>query len=98
MMRQLLAAGADANGKNNFDATALMWCSNNLEKVRLLIDKGANVNAQSKQGQRPLSIAAAHDGAADVIRLLLQKGADAKAPAGGASTALIVAAGANDIA
>ena len=94
MMRQLLAAGADVNAKNNFDATALMWCSNNLEKVRLLIDKGADVNALSKANRMPLDIAAQHEGNIEVIRLLLKNGADrAKATA-----ALISAARANDTA
>src|SRR2546423_15534215 len=46
VMRQLLARGADVNAKNSFDATALLWCSNNLDKVRLLVDHGANVNAR----------------------------------------------------
>src|ERR1700738_1528526 len=50
MMRQLIASGADVNAKNNFDSSALMWCSNDLQKVRLLLDKGADVNAKSKQG------------------------------------------------
>src|SRR4051812_25661021 len=32
-MRQLLAAGADANARNSFQATALMMCSSSLDKV-----------------------------------------------------------------
>src|SRR5882757_9645926 len=56
MMRQLMTAGADVNASNNFNSTALMWCSNNLEKVRLLLDKGADVNTRSKQGRTPLVI------------------------------------------
>ena len=76
-----------------------MWCSNNLEKVRLLVDKGADVNAHSKQGRTPLVIAAAHDGNIEVIRLLIKKGADLKAPGpGGTNSALIAAAEANDLA
>lgn len=50
-MRLLLDKGAGVNAKNAFDATALMWCANDLEKVRLLVAKGANVNARSKQGR-----------------------------------------------
>src|SRR5260370_10405904 len=72
MMRQLIAAGSDVNAKNNFDSTALMWCSNDLQKVRLLLDKGADVNAHSKQGRTPLVIAAAHHGNIEVIRLLIK--------------------------
>ena len=87
MMRQILAAGADVNAKNNFDATALMWCANDLEKVRLLVEKGADVNARSKHGKIPLLIAAAYDGNVEVIRLLLNKGADVKT----AGAAIIIA-------
>jgi ankyrin repeat protein len=98
MMRQLLTAGADVNAKNSFDSTALMWCTNNLEKVRLLTDKGADVNARAKSKQTPLVIAAAHDGNVEVIRLLIKKGADVKAKEGGASDAMIASANANDTA
>src|SRR6266446_5787495 len=38
-MNSLVAAGADVNAKNDFGATALHWCSGDLEKVRLLVDK-----------------------------------------------------------
>ena len=41
VMRQLMAAGADVNAKNSFEATALMWCTSSLDKVRLLVDKDA---------------------------------------------------------
>src|SRR5260370_5496770 len=76
-----------------------MWGGSDLQKDRLLLDKGADVNAHSKQGRTPLVIAAAHDGNIEVIRLLIKKGADLKAPGpGGASAALIAAADANDTA
>jgi ankyrin repeat protein len=98
MMRQLLAAGADVKAKNSFDSTALMWCTNNLEKVRLLLDKGADVNARSKQGSAPLFIASAHDGNRDVIQLLIDRGADTKAPGpAGATASLMMSARVNDI-
>ncbi len=74
-MKMLLAAGADAKVKNAFDATALMWCAGNLDKVRLLVDAGANVNARSKQGMTPLLIAASSAGSIDIVRFLMAKGA-----------------------
>ena len=98
-MGKLLAAGADANAKNSFGSTALMWCTNDLAKVRLLLDKGADVNARSKPGFAPLFIAAAHDGNVDVIRLMLDRGANPKAPGpAGVTAALIRSAAANDTA
>jgi ankyrin repeat protein len=75
-VRQLLKASADPNLKNNAGATALMWAGNDLEKTRLLVDAGANVNARSEDGQTPLLIAAAYFGASPVVRLLLDHGAD----------------------
>jgi ankyrin repeat protein len=95
-MKALIAAGTDVNAKNAFDATALMWCASDLEKVRLLVEHGADVNARSKQGRTPLIIAAAHDGASQIVKLLLDKGADPSAHDGGGTTALSAATGAND--
>src|SRR5712671_6483535 len=40
-MKFLLRAGADPNAKNDFDATALIWAGGDMEKVRLLLAKGA---------------------------------------------------------
>jgi ankyrin repeat protein len=99
MMRQLIAAGADVNAKNSLDATALLWCTNNLEKVKLLTEKGADVNARSKRGRTPLLIAAAHDGNRTVVELLLKNGADlAAAQDNLKSNPLLEATAANDTA
>src|SRR5436190_2946203 len=40
-MRRLMKAGADVNAKNGLDATALVWCANNPQKAKLLIDAAA---------------------------------------------------------
>jgi ankyrin repeat protein len=95
-VKALLAKGADAKAKNAFDATALMWGVANLEKVRMLVDAGADVNAHSKQGMTPLLIAANNAGSAEIVRLLLAKGADPKATDDGGTT-LLAAATANDL-
>ena len=86
-VKLLLAAGADAKVKNSFDATALMWGITNLEKVRLLVDAGAEVNTRSKQGMTPLLIAASNAGSIEIVRLLLAKGADVNATRASGTTA-----------
>jgi ankyrin repeat protein len=98
MMRRLIAAGADVNARNGFQATAPIWGANDLQKSRVLIENGADVNARSKQGRTPLLIAAAQAGNVETVRLLLKKGADpAKRDAANRSP-LLEAAAANDTA
>jgi ankyrin repeat protein len=80
VLRTLLDHGADPNHADNAGATALMWAIPNEAKIRLLLERGARVNATSQlTGRTPLLIAAGRPGAAGVVRLLLEKGADPKA-------------------
>ncbi len=95
-MRMLLAAGADPNAKNAFDATALMWCATDVNKVRLLVESGANVNAQSKQGRTPLIVAASSDRTYPVVKYLLDHGAKVAAKDGQLQDALSAAAFGNN--
>jgi ankyrin repeat protein len=54
-----------------------MWSISDLGKVRLLIQRGANVNGVSKlTGRTPLVMAAGRAGSIGIVRLLLDKGAD----------------------
>lgn len=77
--RLLLAAGADVHavGRN---ATAnqplhAAVAGKRHELVQLLLDAGAEVNAQDGDGWTPLNLAA-HEGAAETVALLLARGAD----------------------
>lgn len=65
---------SDNSSANNELFEAVTWC-NNLTKVRLLIEKGANVNARDSDNSTPLHKAAWH-GCPDIVEALLAAGAD----------------------
>jgi ankyrin repeat protein len=97
MMRRLLDAGADINAKNDFDATALLWCGGNLNRVKLLVEHGADVKVRSKQGHTPIYVASAEAGGLPAVQYLLSKGATlAIPPSPQGETPLGAAALAND--
>jgi ankyrin repeat protein len=75
-LERLLKQGADPNKKNDANATALMWAAVDLEKTRVLLNHGADVNATSNDLRTPLTIAATRHGNLPVIRLLLEHGAN----------------------
>jgi ankyrin repeat protein len=78
-LRRQLDGGMKPDAKTAEGTTALMLAARDLEKVRLLIERGADVNASAATGITPLMVAARHRGNADVIRLLLKSGAKANA-------------------
>jgi ankyrin repeat protein len=76
-VKLLLTRGANPNQGNAAGATPLMWAIPDIEKVKLLIAAGADVNARSTNLQRtPLLIAATYPGSVEVLRLLVEHGAD----------------------
>src|SRR5207244_6916438 len=77
-MRILLAGGAGVNASSNGGATALIWATGDVAKVRLLLDRGAAANARLKDGTTAL-VTAARRGNTEVMRLLLARGANPKA-------------------
>ena len=96
-LRVLLDAGAEVNGRNRMDATALLWAAGDAEKARLLIERGADVAIQSKQGRTPLMAAASWPGNSRVVALILSKGTDARSQDRLGNTALSLAAKAGDL-
>jgi len=77
ILEQLLKEGANPNLKNDAGATALMWAAMNLEKTRVLLDHGAEVNAISDDLRTPLMIAAGLPAGRPIVKLLLEHGANA---------------------
>jgi hypothetical protein len=96
-VRLLLDKGADPNHANSAGTTALMWAVSDPAKVRLLVERGANVNAVSTLTRRtPLVIAAGRAGSAGVVRLLLDKRADPNTVDKDGYTPVLAAAGSGD--
>ena len=82
-VKELLAAGVDANSANPYGGTALSFASDkgHVEVVKLLLEHGANVNAKDRfYNATPLVWAIDHDHA-EVVRELLAKGAEGEAEA-----------------
>ncbi|MFO0810341.1 MAG: ankyrin repeat domain-containing protein [Gemmataceae bacterium] len=75
-VRLLLAAGADANARNEAGATALMWAVDDLDKTRLLLRHGADPNACSDDGRTPILVATAWARSYEIVKLLLDRGAN----------------------
>jgi hypothetical protein len=74
-----------------------MWGVPDAEKVRLLLARGANVNARSESERTALLVAAAYPGTSDVLRLLLAGGADIRAQDRSGATALAFAVRSADV-
>jgi hypothetical protein len=73
----LLSKGANVNGAGMHDMKPIMAAakSGSLETVRLLVSKGADVNAHSDSGSALMW--AVNSGNEELLRFLLMKGADA---------------------
>lgn len=91
-LKFLMDAGADVNATNDFGATALLWGARDPDKAGLLISRGANVNARSKQGRTPLMMASLSLGGSATVALMLAKNADVNVKDSRGDTALGLAA------
>ena len=74
-----LAQGADVNAKSRYDVTALIFASSNgrLDAVKLLVSRGADVNAQDSFYRARAAEMALTNGHIDVAVFLIQSGAEA---------------------
>jgi ankyrin repeat protein len=81
LLGAMLDAGGDPNLRNYRAASALMWAVDDLAKVKLLLDRGADPNAASDFGATPISLAAGSPQSTPIVKLLLDRGAQATQPA-----------------
>src|SRR6187200_737095 len=97
LVKLLLERGADPNRTGAGGTTALMWAVPNVEKVRALLEHGANVNARSETDRTAFLVAASYPRTVDVLRLLLDRGADIRAQDRANATALALAVRSADV-
>ena len=92
-INELISRGADVNAiKGSYGWIPLFYAARygKNEIVKLLLDRGADVNAKDSYGWTPLLYAAAH-GKNEIVKLLLDRGADVNVKANDGKTALSIA-------
>jgi ankyrin repeat protein len=81
-VKRLLDGGLDPNAATRSGGTtALMMAAPDVEKMRLLLDRGANVNARARTRFSALMVAAQYQDGDAAINLLLDRGAQVAPPA-----------------
>jgi len=75
-LKAQLDAGLDPNTQTPEGTSLLMMAAQDADKVKLLIDRGANVRAQAKTGYTALMVASAYLGTAPSVKLLLEHAAE----------------------
>ena len=95
-VRDLLNQKEDVNQAQGDGMTALHWAASNddLELVQLLLNAGANVNAETRLGAVTPLFMACKNGNASIVQALLKAGASATAPDAHGTTPLMMAAAA----
>ena len=84
-VRKLLDSGLSPNAATKSGGTtALMMAAPDVEKMRLLIDRGADVNARARSRFSALMVATQYQDGDAAITLLLDRGAQVAPPADGA--------------
>jgi ankyrin repeat protein len=82
-VKKLLDGGFDPNSATQAGGvTALMLAAPDVEKMKLLIDRGANADARAKNRYSALLVAAQYPGSGAAMNLLLDHGAKVRLPQG----------------
>ena len=97
-LTMLLHRGADANGRDAGDCSALHYAASDNDTVscRLLLAAGADRDARSATGATPAYAASAH-GCIHALHLLLANGADVNAQQGDGSSPIFISAQSNSV-
>ncbi len=77
LVQAMIQHGAKISG-SKYGLTPLhlaVWCGH-LKTVRVLLDHSADINAQNRAGQTPLSVGVDVQASSATLRLLLERGAD----------------------
>ena len=77
-LKARLDGGLDPNSQTPEGTTLLMMAAHDAEKVKLLIDRGADVRAKAKSGYTALMVATTYLGTSKSVKLLLEHGAEAR--------------------
>jgi N-acyl-D-amino-acid deacylase len=82
-LKHMLDNGLDPNSATpTGGTTALMMAAPDLEKMKLLVDRGAKVNARAKTKYSALMVTAQYRDSSAAIRWLLDRGAEVRLPPG----------------
>ncbi len=82
-VKKLLDGGFDPNSTTKAGGvTALMLAAPDVEKIRMLIDRGANADARANDRFSALLVAAQYPGSSAAMNLLLDHGANVRLPKG----------------
>lgn len=82
-VKKLLDGGFDPNSSTKAGGvTALMLAPPDVEKMKLLIDRGAKADGRAKNRYSPLPVAAQYPGSSVAMNLLLDHGAKVRPPKG----------------
>jgi ankyrin repeat protein len=83
-VKRLLDDGLSPNAATSGGTTALMMAAPDVEKMRLLLDRGASVDARAQTRFSALMVAAQYQDGDAAINLLLDRGATVQPPVEGA--------------